>query len=168
MTTFKKQISINVPKQDVWDIISDLGAIYKFNPGVSKSYYTTDQKEGVGAARICELQPAGKILETVKNWKKGSGFLLQIDPIEKAPPIKNFSGLFELESLDLDRTQLSVTIDYSMKLGVIGLLLNKLIIQSKMEEGIDDLLKGLKLHAEKGLIIKNMKSLEVFLKLDNN
>lgn len=164
MTTFKKQIMINAPKQKVWNIVSDLGSIYKFNPGVSKSYYATDQIEGIGAARICELQPAGKILETVKNWNEGSGFLLQIEPIEKAPPVKDFSGLFELEGLNHHSTQISVTINYGMKLGVIGILLNKLIIQSKMEEGIEALLEGLKLHTEKGLEIKDMKSLQNILK----
>ena len=165
MTTFKKQITIDVPKQKVWEIISDLGSIYKFNPGVSKSYYTTDHTEGIGAARICELQPAGKILETVKNWKEGSGFLLQIDAIEKAPPFKNFNGLFELNKLNNNCTQVSVTISYGMKLGAIGLLLNKLIIRSKMEEGIVVLLEGLKAYSETGVEIKDVKSLHKLLQV---
>jgi uncharacterized membrane protein len=164
MTTFKKQITINTPKQKVWDVVSDLGGIYRFNPNVEKSYYTTDKTEGIGAARICELQPAGKILETVKNWKEGNGFLLQIEPIEKAPPVKNFSGFFELGKLNAERTIVSVTINYSMKLGVIGHLLNKLIIQSKMEEGIEDLLEGLKIHLEKGVEIKNKHAMQEILK----
>lgn len=159
MTTFKKQITINVPKQKVWEVVSDLGSIYKYNPGVSKSYYTTDKTEGIGAARICELQPSGKILETVKSWKEGNGFLLQIDPIEKAPPIKNFTGLFELIELNTSSTQVSVAINYEMKLGTIGFLLNKLIMQSKMEDGIEGLLEGLKVHSETGAEIKDTKAL---------
>lgn len=164
MTTFKKQITINSPKQKVWEIVSDLGEIYRFNPNVSKSYYTSDKTQGIGAARICELLPSGKILETVTNWIEGSGFLLQIEPIEKAPPMKNFSGFFELERLDDYRTQVSVTINYGMKLGIIGNLLNNLIIQSKMEDGIEDLLKGLKIHLEKGVEIKNKHAMQEILK----
>lgn len=164
MTTFKKQIAINSPKQKVWEIVSDLGSIYKFNPGVSKSYYTTDKTEGIGAARICELQPAGKIIETVTNWIEGSGFLLRIDPLEKAPPVKNFSGFFELEKLNNHETQVSVTINYEMKLGVIGHLLNNLIIQSKMEDSIEHLLEGLKIHSEKGIEIKDTHSLQEILR----
>ncbi|MBL4668971.1 MAG: SRPBCC family protein [Flavobacteriales bacterium] len=164
MTTFKKQITINSSQQKVWNIISDLGAIQKFHPGVSKSYYTTDKTRGFGAARICELQPSGKILETVKQWNEGTGFLLQIDPIEKAPPVKSFNGLFELMKINENQTEASLTVDYEMKLGAIGILLNKLIIQSKMEENIEALLEGLKIHSEKGLEITDVKSLQKILK----
>lgn len=163
MTTFKKQIIIDSPKQNLWTIVSDLGSIYKFNPRVTKSYYTTTNTKGIDAARICELYPSGKIQETVKNWDEGTGFLLQIDPIEKAPPVKNFSGLFELNAINNNKTQVSITIDYEMKLGAIGLLLNNLIIRSKMEEGIKDLLEGLKIHSETGAEIKDSKMLKSIL-----
>jgi len=163
MTKFKKQITIDVSRQAVWQKVSNLGDIYKFHPGVSKSYYTTDKAKGVGAARICELQPAGKILETVKNWEEGSSILLQIEGVEKAPPVKEFTGHFQLEDEGTGRTKVSLTISYEMKLGLIGDLLNKLIIRSKMEEGIDTLLSGLKVHSEKGLEIKNLKALQNIL-----
>jgi uncharacterized membrane protein len=169
MTGFKKQITIEKPIAKVWEIVSDLGKIDRFHPGVRKSYYTNSLERGFGAARICELQPSGKILETVKQWKEGEGFLLQIEPIEKAPPVKNFEGDFELKEIGSERTQISVIIKYNMKLGAIGVLLNKLIIQSKMESGIDSLLSGLKLHAEMGVEIKDDKHLnEVYLEYSNN
>lgn len=164
MTKFKKRITIDASKQAVWEIVSNLGDIYKFHPGVSKSYYTTDKVEAIGAARICELRPVGKILETVKNWEEGNGFLLEIEGIEKALPAKEFTGHFQLERVDNNKTQVSLTLSYEMKLGLIGDLLNKLIIRSKMEEGIDALLSGLKVHSEKGLEIKNTKTLQKILK----
>ena len=163
MTEFKKQIIIDASKEAVWKIVSNLGDIYKFHPGVSKSYYTTDREEGVGAARVCELQPAGKILETVKNWDNGNGFVLQIDPIEKAPPVKEFTGHFQLIKVNAETTRVTLTINYEMKLGLIGDLLNKLIIKSKMEEGIEGLLAGLKTHMEKGVEIKDVSTLQNIL-----
>ncbi|MCZ6898723.1 MAG: SRPBCC family protein [Bacteroidetes bacterium] len=164
MTKFKKQVTINASKQSVWKIISNLGDIYKFNPGVSKSYYTTDEVEGVGAARICELLPAGKILETVKSWEDGSGFVLQIDPIEKAPPVKDFTGHFQLKEINLNSTNVSLTVSYEMKLGLVGDILNKVMIKSKLEKGIDALLAGLKVYIEKGMEVKDSKALQEILK----
>lgn len=164
MTTFKKQITINASKQKVWDIVSNLGDIYKFHPGVSKSYYTTEEAEGVGAARICELLPAGKILETVKSWEDGSGFVLQIDPIEKAPPVKDFTGHFQLKEINLNSTNVSLTVSYEMKLGLVGDILNKVMIKSKLEKGIDALLAGLKVYIEKGMEVKDSKALQEILK----
>jgi len=159
MTTFTKQIQINTSSNEVWKVVSNLGDIYKFHPGVSKSYYTTDQLEGIGAARVCELLPAGKIKETALSWNEGEGYILQIDPLEKAPPVKNFTGEFKLNSFGKNTTQVSLTVKYNMKLGVIGNLLNKLIIQLQIEKGIDGLLKGLKLHMEQGVEVKNNKTL---------
>ena len=52
-----------------------------------------------------------------------------------------------------------------MKLGIAGNILNKLVIQSKMEDGIKDLLTGLKVYIEKGFEIKDTKSLQNILKV---
>jgi ribosome-associated toxin RatA of RatAB toxin-antitoxin module len=152
MTTFKKKIKIDSSIQKTWKVVSNLGDIYKFNPSVSKSYYTTEQTDGIGAARICELYPMEKILETATDWEDGNSFLLKIDAIEKAPPMKNFEGKFELNEIGINHTEVSLPHNYDMKLGFIGQLLNKLILKSKMELSIEDLLKGLKVHLEQGVI----------------
>lgn len=165
MTRFKKQITINAPNDTVWEVISNLGDIYKFNPGVRKSYYTSDHKEGVGAARICELYPAGKILETARRWTPRKEILLEIQTIEKAPPVKHFTGHFQLENPTANQTIVSVTINYQMKLGVIGELLNQIVIHSKMEKGIEELLEGLRLHIEKGMEVPDTKFLYGQLKV---
>ncbi len=144
-------------------MVSNLGDIYKFNPSVSKSYYTTEQTDGIGAARICELYPMGKILETATDWEEGNSFLLKIDTIEKAPPVKNFTGKFELNEIGINQTEVSLTLNYDMKLGFIGQLLNKLNQKSKMESGIEDLLRGLKVHLEQGVIVGDLNSLKQIL-----
>ena len=51
MTKVSGHIVINAPKEKVWEVISDLGAISVWHPGVANSYYTSKQREGVGAAR---------------------------------------------------------------------------------------------------------------------
>ena len=70
----------------------------------------------------------GKILETATEWKEGKSFSLKIDTIEKAPPVKNFTGNFELSAIGAEQTEVSLTLNYEMKLGIIGELLNKLIL----------------------------------------
>jgi len=34
MTMLTREVHINTPKQNVWDVLADFGNIYKFNPGV--------------------------------------------------------------------------------------------------------------------------------------
>lgn len=169
MTTFIKQLTIEKPIEKLWQVISDLKSVEKFHPGVKKSYLTNTLEKGLGAARICELYPSGKIIETVTEWKEGDGYLLKIEPIEKAPPVKNFKGRFDLTKIDNEKTQVSVSISYDVKLGAIGILLNKLVIQSKIEASIDGLLSGLKLHTEMNVDIKDQKHLnEVYIEYNNN
>ena len=55
MTTLTREVRINAPKEKVWDILADFGNIYLFNPGVPKSYLTSDQQVGVGTTRHCDV-----------------------------------------------------------------------------------------------------------------
>lgn len=164
MATFKKQKIINATKKNVWEVLSNYGAVSKFNPSVSKSYISSVQDQGVGATRVCELLPVGKVSETITQWNEGNGFLIQVKPIEKLPPIENFTGFFEIEKLSVNTSRVSVTINYKIKLGVTGKILNKILIQPKLEASIVDLLIGLKLHLEKGVHIIDAKSLNKLLK----
>ncbi len=163
MTTFKRHIEISASKSSIWSILSDFDAVQKYHPGISRSYYNTDQTMGKGAERVCVLIPSGKILESVKQWEEGSGYILQVEPLEKAPPVKDFLADFQLHDLSTNTTKVSITIKYDMKLGAIGTLLNKLVIQSKIEKDIEFLLQGLKIHSETGIEILDREDLKMKL-----
>lgn len=164
MATFNRQKIVNATKEDVWKVISNYGDIYKFNPVVRKSYITSSQNQGIGATRVCELFPTGKLSETIKEWFEGEGFLLEVIPIEKLPPVKNFTTSFGVEKLSGNKTRVSISLNYQMKLGITGKIINKILIQPKLEDSIDGLLRGLKLHLEKGVLIKDTKHLNKLLK----
>ncbi len=68
MTKIREEIKIQAPKEKVWAILADLGAIHNFNADVRKSYYTSEAKEGVGVSRACELRPMGIVEEKVTEW----------------------------------------------------------------------------------------------------
>ncbi len=42
MSNFSAHIKINAPKEQVWAVLADLGSIYKWNPGIARSYSTSD------------------------------------------------------------------------------------------------------------------------------
>ena len=161
MTSFTKQINIEATKENVWATVSNLGDVYKFHPGVTKSYYTSDNKEGVGATRVCELRPMCKVEEIASKWVDGESFVLDIIPIEKAPPVKNFTASLSLEIKGPKLTAVVINIKYGMKLGVFGNILNALVVKSQMEKAIDGLLLGMKIHIEEGIEIVDSKSLHL-------
>ncbi|MFY0688307.1 MAG: SRPBCC family protein [Cyclobacteriaceae bacterium] len=163
MTKFSKNIQVNASQQKVWEVMSNLGDIYKFNPNVSKSFYNGDQKSGIGASRTCELIPAGIVEEVATKWNEGQSYTLEIIPIEKAPPLKNFYVHLDLTTVSKGITNVDVTMEYDTKLGAIGTIMNTLMIKSQLEKAITLLLDGLKLNLETGQEIENPKTLKALL-----
>ena len=45
MSTFSTKIRINAPKEKVWEVLAEVGDIYKWNPGVSNSYSTSESSQ---------------------------------------------------------------------------------------------------------------------------
>jgi len=70
-----------------------LGTIQNFHPFVNKSYYTTDQREGISAQRICELSNGLHARETATVWQDGESLMVSVMFEGKPqPPISDFSG----------------------------------------------------------------------------
>ena len=92
MQSITKEIHIDAPKDKVWAALADLGAVQKFHPGVKKAYYTTAEKEGIGATRVCELLPHGAVEERVTEWQAGERFVVEVVPLEQGPPFENAVG----------------------------------------------------------------------------
>ena len=157
MATFSTVIDINAPKQKVWEVLADLGSIYKWNPGVAKSYSTSPETEGEVAMRHCDLQNAkggsiGYLEERAFDWRDGEGFT--IDVYESNLPIKRNHVRFTLES-NGDSTVVTITPDYALKFGPVGVLADLLFARRQLKKGMVDLAAGLKYHIETGELVEN-------------
>ena len=158
MTRFNFTETINAPKHVVWEKVADLGYIQNFNPGVTKSYYNTDEVEGVGAGRICHLAPMGVIEETASAWEDGKSFTLEIYPVEKVPFFKHATATFVLSEVDGNTTQVNFDMRYEMK-GVIGRFMDVAFNRKRFKKGMQGILMGLKAHVETGRVIHTFTDL---------
>ena len=150
MTTLKHEILINVPKSQVWDMIADLGGVVKFHPLVTKSYYVTDEKQGNGAARICELGPKNSVNETAIAWKEGESITLGVEFIKgQKPPVDNFTGTILLKEQG-SGTVAAMIIEFAPKFGPLGKLMDVTLLRPQFDKLIPKVLKGLKHHIETG------------------
>ena len=149
MGYFSVQTKIDAPKEKVWEVLADLGSIYKWNPGVSHS--TSESTQGEGATRHCDLQnPSGYLEERATNWREGEGFT--IDIYESNFPIKRNLVQFSVEA-NGNGTIVKVAPDYQFKFGPIGSLLDRLILGRQLRKGMANLLAGLKYHVETGEVV---------------
>ena len=148
MPHFEQQIRIRARKDVVWRALADLGEVQQFHPFVKKSYYVSDHKSGIGASRHCDLKPGGRVEEEVTDWQDGDSLTLTISRGEKMPPFKvnRFRQTLREEN---GETVLRMEVDYEIKYGLLGRVLDKLIFRYQLSGRLIPVyLKGLKRFVE--------------------
>ncbi len=149
MTRITGDIHIDAPKEHVWDILADLGGIKNFHPGLTDSYYHPGAKRGVGASRHCDLKPFGSLEETVVRWEEGESYTLRIHDGKKVPPFSRAEGTLAVRANGGGSgTVATMTLEYSLKFGPLGRLMNAIMVRRQFEKVIPAVLGGLKKYAE--------------------
>ena len=149
MSNFSAHIKINAPKEQVWAVLSDLGSIYKWNPGVSHSYSTSESSGSEGATRHCDIKSPlkGYLEERAFDWRDGEGF--KIDIYDTNFPLKRNVVQFSLRA-DGSDTIVEVSPEYQLKFGALGAVMDRLAFNRQFRKGMKGLLEGLRYHVETG------------------
>ena len=79
MLEITRTIDINAPIEDAWKALAKLDDVQNFIDSISRSVYNTDQKEGVGASRTCDVEGFGTIVEEMVEWNDGESFSFTIE-----------------------------------------------------------------------------------------
>lgn len=160
VTTIKREIAINQPKDKVWKALADFGNICHGHPAVSKSFITSSQKEGLGATRHCDFTMMGASAEEkVTDWNEGKNIKIEVVELKKMPGIKTLS-------LDLavresgGKTVLSGNMEYSMKNGLFDVM-NSLMMKKMNAKLLDGIMAGHKLYIETGTIVNEKTKLNL-------
>ncbi len=147
MGSFTTSVRIEAPKERVWAVLSDLGAIYKWNPGIAHSYTTSDVATGENAMRQCDLADGGFLRERAFNWSEGKGFTIEV--YETSLPVKESFVDFRATP-EGEATVVDLKMDYKLKFGPVGVLLDAAFVGRQARKGMTDLLTGLKDYVETG------------------
>ena len=78
MPNVTREIQVDAPTEKVWAVLANIGAVQDYSPGVVKSYYTSDIREGVDASRHCDLLPTGTVEERIVDWRDGEQYSIEI------------------------------------------------------------------------------------------
>ena len=154
MSNFSAHIKIYAPKEQVWAVLSDLGSIYKWNPGVAYSYSTSDSSGGEGATRHCDIQGPlkGYLEERAFDWREGESFKIEI--YDTNFPLKRNIVQFSLRA-DGSDTIVEVSPEYQLKFGALGAVMDRLAFNRQFRKGMTGLLTGLKYYVETGEEVAN-------------
>jgi ribosome-associated toxin RatA of RatAB toxin-antitoxin module len=136
--------TVHSPIARVWDAIADVGTIADWHPGVEASPVLTENRTGLGAARRVELYDGSSAVETVTELVEGRRVTVLMS--EHSMPMNHAAATFEIEADGADRTQVTFSIDYTMKFGPVGWLLNALMLRGVLNKLFANVLDGLDHH----------------------
>jgi hypothetical protein len=147
MTTIHHEIRANCPPARLWALLSNLEAVQQYNPTVRAAAVQGNQRAGVGALRACDLKPNGRVVERVTLWEDGRAIGLEV--AESDWPIHFMRWVTRVEP-DAGGARIKQKLEYKVKFGPAGWLLDRLVMRRKLRETLDDVLASLVKHAENG------------------
>src|SRR5262245_18735786 len=78
MTVIRHEVEARCVPSQVWALLADLEAVQRYNPGVRTARIEGDLRTGLGAARVCELLPKGRVVERVTHREDGRALGLEV------------------------------------------------------------------------------------------
>ena len=147
MSTLINSITIDAPIDRIWSILTDLELLDKTDPTVKKATLISEIKTGLHAKRKVLMQDG-------KNWF--DEMITVFNPNEKLVyqltdcsfPIKGLKHTYSFEIIG-NQTKVQQVMEYTVKFGILGVLMDKMMIGKQFNSGINKFLTGLKNYAEK-------------------
>jgi hypothetical protein len=149
MTTIQHEIHAACPPAPLWELLSDLEAVQRYNPGVRRAAIEGSQRSGVGARRSCELLPKGRVVERVTHWEDERALGLEI--ADSDWPIHFMRWVTRLEP-NGNGTRITQSLEYRVKFGPLGWLFDRLIMKRKLTATLDGVFASLVRHAESTML----------------
>jgi len=148
-TIIKRKVTINAPKEKVWEALADFGNVQTLSPNIVKSVLTSEQKNGIGATRHCDFASMGaQVEERIVGWIEGESIEIDIYGSKNLPMITAMRATFTV-SEDRDSTLLTGTFQYGMT-NALGGLLNSLAMKKMNAKTWVGFIAGIKHHVETG------------------
>ena len=132
----------------VWALVSDIGGVHHWHPKVKQSPLLSDNSTGPGARRRCEFYDGNSVVEEVVDWVEGESVTLELS--DMFMPLQTARVTVRLAQRGPSSTEVSMEMDYSVKYGPIGWLMNSVMMRPMMGKMFAEVLSGLEHHAVTG------------------
>jgi len=148
MSQISSTVTVHAPLARVWDTLADVGTIAQWHPGVERSPVLSTHRTGLGAARLVELYDGTSVVEEVTSLDEGRSVTVSMSEFEM--PLSRGAATFEVEADGDGRTLVTMTMDYEMKYGPVGWLMNVVMMRPIMGKLLPSVLSGLDHHLVTG------------------
>lgn len=140
------EIIVNAPIEKIWSILTNLELLDKYDPTVKKSTIISNEKTGLGAKRkVNMLDGKNWFDEKIAVFEPNKALTYQLT--DCSFPIKGLKHSYFLEKKG-SQTIVQQVMEYTVKFGFLGKLLDSLMIRKQSDAGIKKFFTGLKQYAE--------------------
>lgn len=147
MSKLINDITINAPIDKIWSILTDLELLDKTDPTVKKATLISENKSGLDAKRKVLMQDGKNWFdEKITIFKPNEELAYQLT--DCSFPIKALKHTYSFQKNGV-QIKVQQVMEYTVKFGVLGILLDKMMIGKQFNSGIKKFLNGLKTYAEK-------------------
>lgn len=147
MTTLHNEITINAPIEKIWEVLTEVEMLDKYDPTVKKSTALSQTKKGISAKRKVEMLDG-------KNWfeEQCTAHLpneaLTYELTACSFPIHKLKHSYSFIKMG-GQTKVKQVMQYEMKFGFLGKIMDALMVRKQSDKGIKKFFAGLKSFTEK-------------------
>src|ERR1043165_2890363 len=146
MTRLLNEITINAPVEKIWNILSNPELVDKYDPTVKSSTLISNEKSGIGAKRkVLMLDGKNWFEEKITVFQPNQALTYQLT--DCSFPIKGLQHSYSFERAG-NQTRVKQIMEYSVKYGLLGKLLDGIMIRKQSDNGIKKFFSGLKSFAQ--------------------
>lgn len=147
MTTLHNEIIISAPIEKIWEVLTEVDMLDKYDPTVKKSTALSQTKKGIGAKRKVEMLDG-------KNWFEEQCTVhlpneaLTYELTACSFPIHKLKHSYSFIKVG-GQTKVKQVMQYEMKFGLLGKMMDALMVRKQSDKGIKKFFAGLKSFTEK-------------------
>lgn len=146
MTVLHNEMIIEAPVEKIWDALSQVEKLDKFDPTVLKSRTISEVGSGIGAARKVEMKDGKNWFEEKCTLSKPNEALV-FELTACSFPVQQLKHSYSFEKIG-QRVRVRQTMQYKVKYGWLGKILDALVIRRQTDIGIKQFFSGLKKYIE--------------------
>ena len=141
--------TIDVPIERAWEILGDFSHVNKVHPLVGKVDQESSNGNGLGATRTCHMYDGNLAKETIVEWNPKEHSYV-VDMIGGTLPMKSVVAKLAAKDLGNGKTKMVADMDLNMKFGLLGKIMERLVLKPKLGTAVGDLFAGIEYHEQTG------------------
>lgn len=134
-------IKIARSSREVFNTINDFGSVHQWNPYVRTVDLLSENNGGLGSERICYFYDGQELHEKITGFNDGA--YIDVNLINPPFPVTNMIAKLKVDEEHDNLSRVTMSFEYKVKFGVLGKLMNSMMIKSQFVKTGERVLKGL-------------------------